>query len=74
MKYRGNYLGMASRYLRGKSWDVKNIDEENINPGSYLTLVDREQGVVQTVFSILHLHDDALLAIFGYLQLVDVVR
>ena len=78
MKSQGNYLGLASRYFRGKYWEVNNRVEDTTNTGSYHTLTESVKEVAQTSLSscsnILQLPDDVLLEIFSYLQILDIVR
>ena len=77
MKSQGNYLGLASRYFRGKYWEVNNRVEETTNTGSYHSMTD-EKEVAHTSSSpcsnILKLPDDVWLEIFSYLQVMDIVR
>eukprot|EP00092_Neocalanus_flemingeri_P039226 GFUD01042703.1.p1 GENE.GFUD01042703.1~~GFUD01042703.1.p1 ORF type:complete len:181 (+),score=56.07 GFUD01042703.1:187-729(+) len=71
-----NYLGLARRYFRGKSWEVK--IRSSYLPSSYRYLPDREEEEGQTCLSaccnILHLPDDVWLGILSSLQILDIVR
>ena len=75
MKPQSNYVGLARRYFRRKSWDVKSSVEEESMTGSYLYLAAREKEMDHILFSsILQLPDDIWVGILSYLQLVDVFR
>ena len=74
MKPQSNYLGLARRYFRVKSWDVKSRKEDKSRTGSYLYLAATEKEMDQGCSNILHLPDEVWLGILSHLQLVDVVR
>ena len=77
MKTQENYLGLARRYFRGKSWEVSEKKADHrITECSYLQLVDTEYsddgdggGV-----TCLHLPPDVWLGILDQLQVMDIVR
>ena len=67
MKAQSHYLSFATKYLGGKSWEVKNrIENEGIFNG------EKFEG--ETCRHILQLPDDVWIGIMGNLQLIDVVR
>jgi len=87
MKTQENYLGLARRYFRGKSWEVSEKKAEHrITECSYLQLVDTEYsddgdggGGVGDVgdgggVTCLHLPPDVWLGILDQLQVMDIVR
>ena len=74
MKIQDNYLGLARRYFRGKSWEVTRTKESKMNDGSYLQLVDNDPIEGEKCRNVLQLPDDVWLGILSNLQMIDVVR
>jgi hypothetical protein len=74
MKIQDNYLGLARRYFRGKSWEVARTKESKMNDGSYLQLVDNDPIEGAGCRHVLQLPDDAWLGILSHLQILDIVR
>ena len=74
MKTQDNYLGLARRYFRGKSWEVARTKESKMNDGSYLQLEDNDPIESVGCRHVLQLPDDVWLGILGNLQMIDVVR
>jgi hypothetical protein len=71
MKTQDNYLGLARRYFRGKSWEVTRTKESKMNDGSFLQLVDNEPLEGAECRHVLQLPDDAWLGILSHLQVLD---
>ena len=74
MKAQSHYLSFATKYLGGKSWEVKNQIENEGSKGTYLQISDAEQIEGEICRHILQLPDDVWLGILSNLQMVDVVR
>ena len=74
MKTQENYLGLARRYFRGKSWEVNRNKAPENTDGSYLRVVDNDSIEGATHPNVLQLPDDVWLGILSHLQILDVVR
>ena len=74
MKAQSHYLSFATKYLGGKSWEVKNQIEKEGSKGTYLQIFNGEKVEGETCRHILQLPDDVWLGILGNLQMIDVVR
>ena len=74
MKAQSHYLSFATKYLGGKSWEVKNQIEHEGSKGTYLQIYNGEQVESETYHHILQLPDDVWLGILSHLQMVDVGR
>jgi hypothetical protein len=74
MKTQDNYLGLARRYFRGKSWEVTRTKECKMNDGSYLQLEDNDPIEGTGCRHVLQLPDDVWLGILSHLQVLEVVR
>ena len=74
MKTQDNYLGLARRYFRGKSWEVARTKESQMKDDSYLKLVDNDPIEGAGCRHVLQLPDDAWLGILSHLQVLDIAR
>jgi hypothetical protein len=74
MKAQSHYLSFATKYLGGKSWEVKNQIEIEGSKGTYIQIYNGEEVESKTCRHILELPDDVWLGILSHLQMVDVGR